>query len=121
MQEQQPTGSNTLKAFTVWEVNKLTREAATGIVREVEWSLSKLNTRKLMYKTGVVNLTGSSSDPNFIPFENLTQETVLGWITGSLNPKALYTELSSSWVDTKQPRSGSASGSVPIAGLGTPW
>ena len=117
MQEQPQTGSNTLTAFTIWEVNKLTREAATGVVREVEWSLSKLNPRKLMYTTGVVNLTGSSSDPNFIPFENLTQEIVLEWITGSLNPQALYTELSSSWEDTKRPQSGSS----PIAGLGTPW
>jgi len=41
-------------------------------------------------------VTGSSTEPGFIPFEDLTQDIVLSWITGSFDIPVIQTELSSS-------------------------
>ena len=88
------TGSRTP---TSWYIEGIKREASTGVVREVEWYLIKTHEQFSVNRKGVVELTGSSSDPNFIPFDDLTQHTVLGWITGSLDIASIYSDLSSTF------------------------
>ena len=51
-----------------------------------------LQTRKI----GDTELTGSVDDADFIAFEDLTEEIVLGWITSSIDTSIFETENSSS-------------------------
>jgi hypothetical protein len=88
-----------IPSYLIWNIQDLTRETSTGVVKEVEWALDFINERVLNRKKGVAYLTGSLSDPNFIEFNNLTEDIVLSWITGSLDQTSLKTELSSSMVD----------------------
>ena len=85
-----------IPSYLIWNIQDLTRETSTGVVKEVEWSLDFIHERVLNRKKGVEYLTGSSSDPNFIEFDNLTEDIVLSWITGSLDQTSLKTEISSS-------------------------
>lgn len=94
------TSSNPNLPITRWGVEDMRRETTTDVVREVEWYLSKTNFEIHLNRTGVVNLSGSNSDPDFIPFDDLTQSTVLGWITGSLDTASIYLDLSSSFEST---------------------
>ena len=88
-----------ISSYLIWNIQDLTRETSTGVVKEVEWTLDFIHERVLNRKKGVAYLTGSLSDPNFIEFDNLTEDIVLSWITGSLDQTSLKTELSSSMVD----------------------
>jgi len=83
-------------SFLIWNIENITRETSTEVVKEVEWTLDFVHERILNRKKGVFYLTGSLSDPNFIEFNNLTEDIVLSWITGSLDQISLKTELSSS-------------------------
>lgn len=86
-------------SYLIWNIQDLTRETSTGVVKEVEWALDFIHERVLNRKKGVAYLTGSLSDPNFIEFDNLTEDIVLSWITGSLDQTSLKTEISSSQSD----------------------
>ena len=88
-----------IKFFTVLSIENLTREATTGVVKEVEWVLTTMQPRIAVNKTGTLYLTGSSSDNGFIPFDNLRYEDVLGWVTGSVDIPSLTNELSSSFLE----------------------
>ena len=47
-------------------------------------------------KIGDFTLTGSTTDEGFIPFENLTEETVLGWVSSNVDKTLIETQNSSS-------------------------
>lgn len=48
------------------------------------------------YYGQVTLTTGSVSDPSFITYENLTENIVLGWITGSIDVTDIQTQNSAS-------------------------
>lgn len=79
-----------------WNIENLTRLIADGLVYKVKYRYETYQDGFLVYKKGEITLSGSSSDPNFESFQNLNEETVLGWITGSLPVSTFQTELSSS-------------------------
>lgn len=88
--ETTPTGSN---IQDILYISNLTRESSTGVVREVEWEYIKYNGRIAVERTGILHLTGSASNPNFIYYDNLTQDIVKGWISGSLPLDTIDAEL----------------------------
>lgn len=72
-----------------WKIYDLKRTTADGVVTTVtygcESELENISSRKV----GDLILEGSTSDANFVPFEELTQDVVLGWVislvdTGSI-------------------------------------
>lgn len=87
------TGSNAPNLVADFQIDFMTREASTGVVKEVRWVYELHNALLGVNRTGTAYLTGSASDPNFIPFDNLTSPIVLGWITGSLPIEEIHTEL----------------------------
>lgn len=69
-----------------WKIYDLNRVTDTGVVNKVIWgvesfdSASNINDRHISELT----LTGSTTDPGFIAYDDLTEETVLGWVTSSV-------------------------------------
>ena len=79
-----------------WHINNLTRNASDGLVYDVEYTYETLLSGSIARKWGIIEISGTASEDGFIPFEDLTQDIVLGWITGSFDIPSIQTELSSS-------------------------
>jgi hypothetical protein len=80
----------------IWNIGNLTRNSTNGLVYDVEYSYETYMSGSSARKWGIITVTGSASDPNFTQFDDLTQDIVLGWITGSFDISAIQVELSSS-------------------------
>tara|TARA_Y100000389_G_C17352482_1_gene459215 strand:- start:409 stop:705 length:297 start_codon:yes stop_codon:yes gene_type:complete len=80
----------------VWNIGNLTRHSSDGLVYNVEYSYETWANGQTAKKWGTIIVTGSASEPDYIPFGDLTQDIVLGWITGSFDIPAIQLELSSS-------------------------
>lgn len=65
-----------------WTVNNLRRESETGRVTEASWQLVSTDETNTTRRYGSVSFPLDSSVT--IPFENLTEEIVLGWVKESL-------------------------------------
>ena len=77
-------------------IENLVRTASNGLVFEIDYCYETYQNGHFAHKKGTIEITGSSSDPNFINFASLTPDEVKGWITGSLPISEWQTELSSS-------------------------
>ena len=79
-----------------WNIGNLTRHSSDGLVYNVEYTYETWASGSAVSKGGIVIVTRSSTENDFVPFEDLTQDIVLGWITGSFDIPAMQTELSAS-------------------------
>jgi len=83
----------------IWKVIDLSRTVGDNVVTKILFSLeSSVGTDPVFYdrKLGEVEISGSVSDPNFINYEDLTEETVIGWAKNSIDAGAWEAELSAS-------------------------
>lgn len=65
-----------------WEVNTLTRELADGYVKEVIYRVKGLDgSEEKARATGSVDL---EKPETLIPYKDLTESTVLGWVKAKL-------------------------------------
>ena len=69
---------------TTWRIYNLERQIADGLVVKVFYGCVVTSGDVLNRATGNLELTGDISDPGFIPFENLTEATVIGWVQTEL-------------------------------------
>ena len=81
----------------IWKIYDLESVIADGMVTNVtyacESNLDGIGTREI----GEISLTtGSASDSDFIAYNDLTEATVLGWVTGSIDTSAIETANSAS-------------------------
>ena len=66
-----------------WEVNTLERELADGYVKKVIYRVKGLDgSEEKARATGEVNL---EKPETLIPYKDLTEATVLGWVKAKLN------------------------------------
>lgn len=79
-----------------WKIYDLKRTITDGVVTEIiyacESEFSGSGTRKI----GELKITGSTEDVDFVAYENLTEDIVLGWVTSSIDTTAIETLCSSS-------------------------
>ena len=98
-----------------WEVNTLERELADGYVKKVIYRVKGIDgSEEKARATGEVNL---EKPETLIPYKDLTESTVLGWVKAKLNAdnegavaaieKALEDEI--------------ALLNTPVTGTGKPW
>lgn len=81
-----------------WYINDLTRNTADGLITTASYHCkSREDDMFAVISSGEVNLTSKDpSDADFVQYENLTQDVVLGWVTGSLDINAIQTANSAS-------------------------
>ena len=66
-----------------WEVNTLERELADGYVKKVIYRVKGLDGKEEKARaTGEVEL---EKPENLVPYKDLTESTVLGWVKAKLN------------------------------------
>ena len=69
-------------ATKTWQVNTLERELADGYVNKVIFRVNGEDGTYTFRATGEVNLPKPDT---LVPYADLTEETVLGWIKAKLN------------------------------------
>ena len=100
----------------IWKIYDLESVIADGMVTNVtyacESNLDGIGTREI----GEISLTtGSASDSDFIAYADLTEATVLGWVTGSIDTSAIETANSASIAASI------TSAATQTKSEGTPW
>jgi hypothetical protein len=73
---------------TTWAVNNMTRVINDGFVIVVDWSCtaSAPGVQGAFYG-GQSTYTNNPDEPGFIPYDNLTEAVVLGWVWDGLGPQ----------------------------------
>ena len=87
---------------TTWEILDTKSQIANGVVTKVIYGCTVKSENNMDRKMGEITLTGNTTDPNFVPFENLTKETVIGWVKTSLGETevtSIETELQNRLID----------------------
>ena len=72
---------------TTWSVSDMTHKDSDGGVFLVYWSLVAASDGDPVYTAtegGKLRLTYDASAPDFVPYADLTEATVLGWVYDSL-------------------------------------
>lgn len=68
-----------------WAVNNMTRVVDDGFVVVVDWSCTASATGvNGAFYGGQTTYENNPSEPGFIPYDQLTQEIVLGWVYAAL-------------------------------------
>ena len=97
-----------------WQVNTLQRELTTGYVSKVIYRVIGTDDTYTTRATGEVDL---EKPETLIPYKDLTEETVLGWVKAKLeaDEEGTVAKIEKAIVEiiTLQ--------RTPIHGVGTPW
>jgi hypothetical protein len=77
---------------TTWQIQNLTRDLANGFVVNVAWACTAEQDGKSAFHGGTTTYTQDEAD--FIPYEQLTEQQVLGWVHDSLGDQKAEIETS---------------------------
>ena len=69
---------------TTTKIANLKRKPTTGLVFEVTYIMNFELENETDRKVGMIEFEGDETDPNFVPFKDLTETIVLGWVTETL-------------------------------------
>jgi hypothetical protein len=94
-----------------WEVNTLQRELADGYVNKVIYRVNGTDGTYSTRATGEVDL---EKPDTLIPYKDLTQETVIGWVKAKLGSDSV-TQIETAIDDNITLQK------TPVHGVGTPW
>lgn len=77
--------------MTVWKVLELERQSVDDLVTVVHWEAtqSEETEDKKVYNSRVYGSINLSRGEEFVPFDQLTEETVIGWVKASLGEAQL--------------------------------
>jgi hypothetical protein len=73
------------------QINQLERIIADGVVTTVHYTFSVASETNQVESYGTVTLT--EPEDGFIPFDELTQEDVMGWLDENLNLEEIEADL----------------------------
>jgi len=76
---------------TTWKIAQLKRIPDTGLVTYVTYIMNFELEGEIDRLVGSITLTGDVNDPDFIPFENLTEEDVIAWVQADLGAVEIST------------------------------
>ena len=97
-----------------WEVNTLQRELADGYVNKVIYRVKGTDGTYSTRATGEVDL---EKPDTLVPYKDLTQETVIGWVKAKLEAQEAGTvaKIEKAIDDNITLQK------TPVYGVGTPW
>jgi len=74
---------------TIWNIANIKRIPSTGLVIEVTYIMKFKKKEVSDRKVGMVTLEGDPSSQDFIPFDELTEEIVLGWVQSAVGTDSI--------------------------------
>jgi hypothetical protein len=96
--------------MTTWKIVNMERDASTGFVNVAHWTCSDVDGEYLGSTYGSLGLSGELT----IPYADLTEATVIGWVKASLGEEtvaATEAAVAAQIADAKEPK----------VATGTPW
>jgi hypothetical protein len=103
---------------TTTKIANLKRKPTSGLVFEITYIMNFELEGETDRKVGMITFEGDETDPNFIPFEELTEEIVLGWVTETLGEEEI-TKIETEFKTRLKERIEKKSN--PEFLIGTPW
>ena len=101
--------------MTTWTIATLERDLSDGGVTVAHWRANASETvgedTFSASSYGTVGFTPDPTDPDYVPYADLTEEVVLGWVWESVDQSATEAALTAKIEADKNPTSGS----------GVPW
>ncbi len=80
-----------------WSITNLERNLNTGLITTASYSCNTTCSGSMQRNVGEYSLPYKSpSNPDFVAYEDLTEEMVLTWVTGSIDYSAIETSNSAS-------------------------
>jgi len=80
-----------------WEIHNLNRTISDGLILTASYYCkTKFNGESARTVSEIALPYKDPADADFIAYEELTQDIVLGWVTGSLDTASIYSNHSSS-------------------------
>lgn len=76
-----------------WKIQQLKRINTTGLVIEARYSVSMNQNGVIVSHLDKVQLEGDSDDPNFIPYNNLTEQIVLDWVKQKVDVETIEAQI----------------------------
>jgi hypothetical protein len=92
--------------MVIWKIVNLERELPSGTVVTVHWTAALTDGGHTVGRYGSANFSREADEPGFIPFEELTEEIVIGWVTnqmGELQVTALENSLAGQIAEIQNP------------------
>ena len=74
-----------------WQIFDTKYQTANGLITKVVYGCTAQLENDIDRKVGEINLTGDPSSPDFIAYENLTEEVLLQWVKASLGDTEVST------------------------------
>jgi len=93
---------------TTWTISQLDRETANGFVTTAHWRATAVDGD---YTASIYATCSWADGTPAIPYADLTQETVLGWVWESVDKAATETALAANIESQKNP----------VTATGVPW
>jgi hypothetical protein len=96
--------------MTTWTIVNMERDAQTGFVSTVHWTCSDFDGEFSGSTYGSLGLSGELT----IPYEDLTEEVVIGWVKASMGEETVAAHeaaVAAQIADAKEPK----------VATGTPW
>lgn len=94
-----------------WTISELERQTADGGVIVAHWRVTDVDGEYSASAYGTASFTPDPTAPDFIPYENLTEADVLGWVYTRLDKTAVETSLAGKIESDKNP----------VIASGLPW
>ena len=76
-----------------WTIKNMKRTIDDGLVIEVVFEIIAKDQQLMASKLDKVTLVGDPLSPDFIPFENLTEDVVISWVKSEVDVVALEGEV----------------------------
>jgi len=94
-----------------WTIPTCEHEVATGGITVAHWRVSAVNGDYTSSSYGTCGFTPDATDPDFKPYNELTEVEVLAWVQASVDKDATEAALAANIEADKNPTEAS----------GTPW
>lgn len=91
-----------------YTIDNLDRQTSDGLVTTAHWRVSAIDGE---YSAGAYGSVGFTRGDSFTPFEDLTQEQVIGWVKEQLDTAEIESNLAGQIAALKAPKTAS----------GLPW
>jgi hypothetical protein len=84
-----------------WQIAQMERNTSNGFIVKVYYRVKAVDGD---YSASTYDSCGyNQSEESFIPYEDLTEETVIGWVKQSIDAKTVEASLASQIEDQKAP------------------
>lgn len=85
-----------------FNIETLERNTDDGVV-VVHWQANKAQGENVAYSYGSINFTPDPSSEGYVPYDDLTQATVIGWVQAAIDTDALEALLDADLAEQASP------------------